>query len=147
MMTIIRTAQTEDLVEMKNFLGQAEVSTSGIEHQLDHFILMEDIEGGLLGTLGIQRLEHDGLLRSLVISPKVEKTKILDMFQQILSLAKKKELKCLYLATNKIVSVEFFTLLGFKRLELNEVPPHIFQSEHVEESLQMGETVIMRFII
>jgi N-acetylglutamate synthase-like GNAT family acetyltransferase len=147
MATIIRAAESKDLNEMKSFLGQAKVSTKGLEEQIDHFILMEDLDGSLLGTLGIRRIEQDGLLRSLVISPKVEKTNILEMFQQILKLAKDKELERLYLATNKIVSIEFFTLLGFHRKELDVIPRHILDSEHVTESLQVEETVIMEFVI
>ena len=118
MTTIIRAAETKDLVGMKTFLGQAKVSTKGLEEQIDHFILMEDIDGILLGTLGIQRIHDCGLLRSLVVSPTVEQTNILEMFQQILKLAKEKELKRLYLATNKIVSIQFFTLLGLSLIHI-----------------------------
>jgi N-acetylglutamate synthase-like GNAT family acetyltransferase len=147
MTTIIRAAQPKDLGEMMSFLGQAQVSTKGLAEQIDHFIVMEDVDGSLLGTLGIQRIEQDGLLRSLVISPNVEKTTILDMFQQILLLAKEKELKRLYLATNKIVSIEFFALLGFSQKAKQEIPDHILNTEHLEESLHMEETVIMEFVI
>jgi N-acetylglutamate synthase-like GNAT family acetyltransferase len=145
--TIIRTAEPKDLGEMMSFLGQAQVSTKGLAEQIDHFIVMEDFNSNLLGTLGIQRVEQDGLLRSLVISPKAEQTTILDMFQQILKLAKEKELKRLYLATNKIVSIEFFTLLGFRQKEIQEIPSYILETEHLEESLQLDETVVMEFII
>jgi N-acetylglutamate synthase-like GNAT family acetyltransferase len=147
MTTIIRAAEPKDLGEMLSFLGQAQVSTKGLAEQIDHFIVMEDVDGSLLGTLGIQRIEQDGLLRSLVISPKVEKTTILDMFQQILLLAKEKELKRLYLATNKMVSIQFFVLLGFSQKEKQEIPAHILATEHLEESLHMEETVIMEFVI
>ncbi|MBM7662447.1 N-acetylglutamate synthase-like GNAT family acetyltransferase [Bacillus mesophilus] len=145
--TIIRTAEPKDLGEMMSFLGQAQVSTKGLAEQIDHFIVMEDLDNNLLGTLGIQRVEQDGLLRSLVISPKAEQTTILDMFQQILKLAKEKELKRLYLATNKIVSIEFFTLLGFRQKDLVDIPSYILETEHLEESLQLDETVVMEFVI
>ncbi|WP_456277432.1 GNAT family N-acetyltransferase [Bacillus sp. AK128] len=145
--TIIRTAEPKDLGEMMSFLGQAQVSTKGLAEQIDHFIVMEDLDGNLLGTLGIQRVEQEGLLRSLVISPKAEQTTILDMFQQILKLAKEKELKRLYLATNKIVSIEFFTLLGFKQKDKLELPNYIVETEHLQETLHLDETVIMEFVI
>ncbi|WP_246944472.1 GNAT family N-acetyltransferase [Bacillus pinisoli] len=147
MTTIIRTAEPKDLGEMMSFLGQAQVSTKGLAEQIDHFIVLEDLEGTMLGTLGIQRIEQDGLLRSLVISPKAEQTTILDMFQQILKLAKEKELRRLYLATNKIVSIEFFTLLGFRKTEKHELPSYILEADHVVDSLALEETVIMEFVI
>ncbi len=147
MTKIIRAAQSKDIIGMKTFLGQAKVSTKGLEEQIDHFILMEDVDGRLLGTLGIQRIDRDGLLRSLVISPMIDQTNILNMFQQIMILAKDKEMSRLYLVTNKSVSIEFFSLLGFINKEVKEVPKHILEAEHVEESFQMGETMIMEFTI
>ncbi|MFZ3589073.1 GNAT family N-acetyltransferase [Bacillus sp. DJP31] len=145
MTTIIRAAQSKDLSEMETFLGQAGVSAKGLEEQIDHFIVMEDLDGKMLGTLGIQRMGCDGLLRSLVISPRTDQTNILDMFQQILKLARDKEISRLYLATNKRVSVEFFTLLGFVRKEITDVPHHILTAEHVEESLKVEDALIMEF--
>lgn len=147
MTTVIRAAETKDVQVMKSFLGQANVSTKGLEEQIDHFVVMEDANGSLLGTLGIQRIEQDGLLRSLVISKAADKTNILDMFRQILMLAREKELNRLYLATNKIVSIEFFALMGFNRKNLKDVPDHIRFSEHVMETLNLEETVIMEFVI
>ncbi|MBM6616762.1 GNAT family N-acetyltransferase [Bacillus suaedaesalsae] len=147
MTTVIRAAETKDVQVMKSFLGQANVSTKGLEEQIDHFVVMEDANGSILGTLGIQRIEQDGLLRSLVISKGADKTNILDMFRQILMLARDKELKRLYLATNKIVSIEFFALMGFTRQNIEDVPQHIKLAEHVVETLHMDETVIMEFVI
>ncbi|KAA0548610.1 hypothetical protein FZW96_08570 [Bacillus sp. BGMRC 2118] len=147
MTTVIRAAETKDVLVVKSFLGQANVSTKGLEEQIDHFVVMEDANGSLLGTLGIQKVEQDGLLRSLVISKEADNTNILDMFRQILMLARDKDLQRLYLATNKIVSMEFFALMGFSRKNIEEVPKHIIEAEHVVETLQMDETVVMEFVI
>ncbi len=147
MTTIIRAAQSKDLNGMMDFLGQAGVSTKGLEEQIDHFIVLENLAGSMLGTLGIQRLSRDGFLRSLVISPTVEQANILEMFQHILKLARDREISRLYLATNKIVSIEFFSLLGFDRKEITDLPQHIVTAEHMEESLKLEDTVIMEFVL
>ncbi|QOR66524.1 hypothetical protein IM538_22660 [Cytobacillus suaedae] len=136
MLVEIRVANENDINRLKEFLGQANVNADGVETIVDNFILMEDPKGNLVATLGIERLMKDGLLRSLVMSPKLDQTQILSLFKGISTLAKEKELENLYLATNKHASVEFFTMLGFGKVEVEELPDHLKESKHMQFLLE-----------
>lgn len=142
-MNQIRIANTEDINNINQFLGQADVSTAGINQIIDHFIVMEDDEKNILATLGIERLERDGLLRSLVITPVLGQTQVLSLFKSVLSLAKSKELEHLYLATNIESSIPFFELLGFIKVEMRELPTHLQSSDHITQLKQSTEPMFM----
>lgn len=139
----IRTANADDIEKVIMFLSKAEVSTEGIERIIDHFILMEDKEQNICATLGIERIEKDGLLRSLVISPGVDQANLLALFKSAISLAKHKELKRLYLATNKQASIQFFEMLGFGQVEASELPNHIKNSTHITQLLKKTDPMYM----
>ena len=139
----IRTATEQDIEKVRAFLVQAEVSAEGIESIIDHFILLEDARQQILATLGIERIEKDGLLRSLVISPGVDQTNLLTLFKSAISLAKHKEISRLYLATNKQASIQFFTMLGFGQVETNELPVHIIGSNHISQLLEKADPMFM----
>jgi N-acetylglutamate synthase-like GNAT family acetyltransferase len=139
----IRTATEQDIEKVREFLGQAEVSADGIESIIDHFILLEDAEQKIIATLGIERIEKDGLLRSLVISPGVDQTNLLTLFKSAISLAKHKEISRLYLATNKQASIQFFAMLGFGQVETSELPEHIEGSNHISQLLEKADPMFM----
>jgi N-acetylglutamate synthase-like GNAT family acetyltransferase len=139
----IRTANEQDIERVTSFLGQAEVSADGIESIIDHFILLEDAEQNILATLGIERIEQDGLLRSLVITAKVDQTNLLTLFKSAISLAKHKELRQLFLATNKQASISFFNMLGFSKIEEQELPEHIKTSNHITQILETNDPMFM----
>ncbi|MEH7383883.1 hypothetical protein V7147_00520 [Bacillus sp. JJ1521] len=139
----IRTANEQDIEKVTAFLGQAEVSTDGIDSIIDHFILLEDAEQKILATLGIERIEQDGLLRSLVISPGVDQTNLLTLFKSAISLAKHKELHHLFLATNKQASIQFFEMLGFKQADMTELPDYIKESNHISQLLEKTDPMFM----
>ncbi|MEH7238877.1 GNAT family N-acetyltransferase [Bacillus sp. JJ1562] len=139
----IRTANVQDIEKVTAFLGQAEVSADGIESIIDHFILLEDAEQKILATLGIERIEQDGLLRSLVISQGVDQTNLLTLFKSAISLAKHKELKCLFLATNKQASIQFFAMLGFEQIEEDGLPENIKESNHITKLLERTDPMFM----
>ncbi|MCA1032115.1 hypothetical protein LCL95_13850 [Bacillus timonensis] len=139
----MRVASISDIEVLKEFLGQAGVSNEGLEAIVDHFVLIENDKGQLMGTVGLERIEQDGLLRSLVISPAVDQTMLLALFKSVLELAKQKEMKRVFLATNKKASVDFFALLGFNAVEREEIPMHIEESKHVSKLLQMDQSLFM----
>lgn len=139
----IRTANEQDIEKVSAFLGQAEVSSEGVASIIDHFILLEDAEQKILATLGIERIEQDGLLRSLVISPGVDQTNLLTLFKSAISLAKHKELKRLFLATNKQASIQFFAMLGFEQVKMDELPGHIESSNHISQLLKKADPMFM----
>ncbi|MCA1065471.1 hypothetical protein LCL98_18765 [Rossellomorea aquimaris] len=115
MLKVIRQATQEDIWEVTAFLKKAGLSTEGIHNSVDCFLVVEDSEKQLIGTLGIEVQEEVGLLRSLVVTSSFDSEELFALFQEILKLAKEKELSRLYLISNRRASLQFFDLLGFQQ--------------------------------
>ncbi|WP_299746472.1 GNAT family N-acetyltransferase [Rossellomorea sp. y25] len=115
MLKVIRQATQEDIHEVVAFLTKAGLSTEGIKNSVDCFLVVEDSEKQLIGTLGIEVQDKIGLLRSLVVTSSFESEELFALFQEILKLAKEKELTRLYLISNRKASLNFFDLLGFQQ--------------------------------
>jgi N-acetylglutamate synthase-like GNAT family acetyltransferase len=115
MAKMIRQATHEDIYKVIGFLVKAGLSTEGVKSTIDCFLVVEDEEQNLIGTLGIEMRGRTGLLRSLVVTPEFDSEEIFTLFQEIFKLAKEKELANLYLITNRRASLHFFEVLGFQQ--------------------------------
>ncbi|XXM72835.1 GNAT family N-acetyltransferase [Lysinibacillus sphaericus] len=111
----IRQATHEDIYKVIGFLVKAGLSTEGVKNTIDCFLLVEDTEGNLIGTLGIEMRDSTGLLRSLVVTPAFDSEEIFTLFQEIFKLAREKDVSRLYLITNRRASLNFFEMLGFQQ--------------------------------
>jgi N-acetylglutamate synthase-like GNAT family acetyltransferase len=145
METMIRMATEQDLDNLVNFLEKANLGTEGVKETVEYFLLMEDEIGSLRATLGVEPFGENGLLRSLVISAGMKENEILTLFEQILRLTKEKDMKNLFLATNKHTSVPFFEMLGFSTIEEDELPEDLYQSEHIKNILTVDNSVFLKF--
>jgi N-acetylglutamate synthase-like GNAT family acetyltransferase len=145
METMIRMATEQDLDNLVNFLEKANLGTEGVRETVEYFLLMEDESGSLRATLGVEPFGENGLLRSLVISAGMKENEILTLFEQILRLTKEKDMKNLFLATNKHTSVPFFEMLGFSTIEEEDLPEDLYQSEHIKNILTVDNSVFLKF--
>ncbi|MBD8069522.1 GNAT family N-acetyltransferase [Bacillus sp. PS06] len=140
----IRIATEKDIEAVKAFLDKSEVSSAGVDSMIDHFIIMEDEFGSVRATLGIERVETDGLLRSLVVTSSIEQTQILTLFKSAISLAQHKEMRDLYLVTNREASVVFFTMLGFSEIEKEQISESILNAEHMKNVAKAENAIYMK---
>jgi amino-acid N-acetyltransferase len=70
MQALIRCANKEDLGTLRDFLMKANLGSDGLtEETVEYFLLLEDEDGAIKGTLGMEAFTEGGLLRSLVVSP------------------------------------------------------------------------------
>ena len=143
-MFVIRQAEKDDVLTLKGFLESAALGTEGMEETIDYFLIMHNEEGKIFGTMGIEPLHTCGLLRSLVVSKEVGEEGLLTLFQQILKLAKEKELSTLVLATNKASSLSFLEWMGFGKISKQELPEEIQLSAHGSELLTNENSVFMK---
>jgi amino-acid N-acetyltransferase len=60
-------------------------------------------------------------------------------------LAKEKGMKSLFLATNKNVALPFFELMGFQRIEREELPTEFHQSKHIRHVLNVDNSIFLKF--
>jgi N-acetylglutamate synthase-like GNAT family acetyltransferase len=145
METMIRMATEQDLPNLVNFLEKANLGTEGVKETVEYFLLMEDENGSLRATLGVEPFGENGLLRSLVISAGMKENEILTLFERILRLTKEKNISNLFLATNKHTSVPFFEMLGFSTIEEENLPEDLYQSEHIKNILTVDNSVFLKF--
>ncbi|MBA4536624.1 hypothetical protein H1Z61_05575 [Bacillus aquiflavi] len=147
MQTVLRRANKCDLPKLIDFLDRANIGTEGITSSVDYFVLMEDVNCNIKTTLGIEPLGEIGVLRSLVLTPGTSEEELLALFEQILHLAKEKEMKEIYLASNKQETVPFLEMLGFSYTGMKELPKKIFESEHVSHLLTVDDLFFMKLFI
>lgn len=140
---MVRCAQVEDVKKLVNFLEKANLGTDGVEEAVDYFLLLEDEAGNIQATLGIEPHGRVGLLRSLAITSQASEKELLLIFEQMLLLARDKQMQSLYLATNKKGSVQFFEMMGFQQVEKKALHEKIFESAHVQHILTVDNSLFM----
>jgi N-acetylglutamate synthase-like GNAT family acetyltransferase len=148
MEAVIRRANQNDLVILKEFLTKANLGTNGLtEEMVEYFLLLENNEGEIVGSLGIEPFEERGLLRSLAVaSGQVEKD-IWLLIGQALKLANDRGIKELFLATNKTGALPLFELLGFQKVPVEALPQELYQSEHVCHILNVDNSLFLKYVI
>lgn len=140
---LLRTATQEDVTTILNFLGQANLSTIGVEDSIEDFIIIEKETGEIAGTVGIECHGSNGLLRSLVLSKGFNQLQILELLEQTQQFAKKKELENLYMFTNKKEFAQFFQLIGFYPQEIHTIPEAIKKSPYVMETFTLEDCFVL----
>lgn len=146
MQALIRCAKKEDLGTLREFLTRANLGCEGLtDETIEYFLLLEEEDGSLKGTLGMEVFANCGLLRSLIVSPGQAEKDIVLLITQMMQLAKEKGLRSLFLATNKGVALPFFELLGFERVERAELPVGIYSLEHIRHVFNVDNSVFLKF--
>lgn len=143
---MIRRAEKQDLEKVQEFLTRANLGTDGLNDEtVDYFLLMEDEAGNVRGSMGMEAYRENGLLRSLVVSPGQAEKEIFILFNQMLKLAREKGITSLFLATNKNVAIPFFEVLGFTRVEREDLPNDFYESEHIKHILNVDNSIFLKF--
>ncbi|MEH7352185.1 hypothetical protein V7150_01210 [Neobacillus drentensis] len=146
MEALIRKANEQDLGRLQEFLSRANLGTDGLtDETVDYFLLLENEDGTLRGTLGLEAFGENGLLRSLVVSSGQADKEIFILFDQMMQLAKEKGMKSLLLATNKSVALPFFELMGFQRLGREDLPADFYHSKHIRHVLSVDNSLFLKF--
>lgn len=139
----LRKAENKDLSEIKRFVEQAGLSTNGFEEMMDQFVLLEDSNQKIVGCLGMEIIEQDGLLRSLVISNKMNQAHIVTLLQSVDFLKEQNNVHHIYLMAKNEASIHFLTILGFKQVSVQDTPDHVQNSHHVQQMLQNEKAILM----
>ncbi|MFE8698054.1 hypothetical protein ACFYKT_17060 [Cytobacillus sp. FJAT-53684] len=147
MESIIRCAQAEDVTRLESFLEEAKLSVEGIQSSIENFLIMENHLGDIKATLGIEPLGKLGLLRSLVMRSETAERDLFILFEQMLMLARDRQLESIYLASNKKNSFEFFRLLGFTEEAASHLPEALLESQHVKHILAVDNSFFLKLSI
>ncbi|WNF37272.1 GNAT family N-acetyltransferase [Bacillaceae bacterium IKA-2] len=138
---IIRIATEKDLLPIQHLLAKAGSSKQGIEQNIDNFLVACAPDKKIIGTVGIEPLGKDGLLRSLVLSSESWNAKIgLNFIELAVAFGKQKGFQKLYLLTN--TSLPFFEYVGFKIMDEAEIPECVKASKHFSQYVE-GVTKVL----
>ncbi|MRX71081.1 hypothetical protein GJU40_02715 [Bacillus lacus] len=140
----LKAAEEKDCGRLIDFINKAGVSSEGVEKSPDQFIILENGNHNIVACLGIEIIEGDGLLRTLVVSQHMDQAYILSLFQNILVLCKQKEVRNLYLITNKAAAVDLLYMLGFSTVSTKNLPSHMLQVKHVSKSTEVAGSIVMK---
>lgn len=140
----IRRATKQDILSVTAFLTKANLGTDGLNETIEHFLLIESVDKGIQATLGLEPIGKEGLLRSLVISEGLGENDLFLLFEQMMMLAKEREFEALWLATNKQGASTFFEILGFTKVDSEEIPDSLLASEHIQHVLTVDNSLIMK---
>lgn len=142
-MHIIRQGETGDVEKIASFLNKAGVTVEGLAEWLEYFLLMEtEADQALIGTIGIEPFGKVGLLRSMVLSDGTVED-ILFLIQQALKLAKEKDMDAIYCSVNNQHSIQLFQLLGFQKIDVDEIPQILKESNAVKSVFTVDNSHFM----
>lgn len=146
-MHVIRNGTKEDIEKVEQFLLEVKISTDGLEENIEYFVLIEDMEGSLVATLGIEAINQVGILRSMVIKSGIKEEELLTIFQHVYKLAVDKKLSTLYLSTNKEQSIPLFQMIGFHKVEKAHLPKEFEDSVFGKQLLTYQQVIFMEKVM
>jgi N-acetylglutamate synthase-like GNAT family acetyltransferase len=119
------------------------VKEEQIEEISHQFMILQDEKQEIAAAIGYEQAGENGLLRSLIMSPAVDKSLFVQFFQTFLQKLHKKQLKKLYLITNKPISLELFHMFGFAIVDNENVHPLIQELVRYKKAKEQPNALVM----
>lgn len=115
----ITNASHKDLEPVLRLLESVQLPTAGVADHFSDFFVAKDDGGHLVGTIGLERYNSLGLLRSAAVSPKRQKSGVGSKLTKVLiDFAKAQHLTDLVLFTTGAQA--FFARFGFVPADRDE---------------------------
>jgi N-acetylglutamate synthase-like GNAT family acetyltransferase len=140
----IRTSTREDQSVIYNFLGQAGLSTEGIEENEESFFLMEDESGVVQAIMGYEQEDKEVLLRSLVVSPTIYSQYMLLFLKSVMLKLSEKLVDNVYLLTKQSVVQDLFLQLGFQQVDELDVSEEVKKMNHYQKTIQNEDILVYK---
>ncbi|MFC5775766.1 mechanosensitive ion channel protein [Ectobacillus antri] len=139
----MRFATERDVDNLIAFLGQADIDGKSIREIYGQFMVVEDENGTITGTIGYEKAGNLGLLRSLVLKSGVDQAQLLYLMQSFFFYLEKQAVEKLYLVTDKKQSVPLFHAFGFEAVEKSDVPHAVSELQHFKRSIERPGSFIL----
>ena len=124
---LFKLATPDDLPLVKVLLAENKLPLGGIEDQFETFILAFTDSKKLIGCAGLEKYDHYGLIRSVVVQTAFQHKSLgSKLVEQIENLAKKHAISKLYLLTE--TAIDFFYKNGYEVITRDDVPKQIQES-------------------
>ncbi|WP_100405726.1 hypothetical protein [Bacillus solitudinis] len=133
MSIVVRKLENKDLLPIQRLLAKAGLTEDGLDQHVTQFLVVEDEQAEIIGTVGIEQYNEYGLLRSLVLNSPIWNGQLsLEFLQVTLAYASDQNISKVFLCakgTNPL-----FQQLGFKELQAAAVPLDIQRSAHYQQN-------------
>ena len=140
----IRKAGTEDLSSILKLLEENHLTLSGVaEHIHDFLVVIENHQ--VIGCAGLEIYRPVALLRSVAVRKDMRGRGLgRAMVNDMLAMARKHHVETLYLLTT--TAAEFFSTIGFARIERDRTDPLIRQTEEFSSICPCSAVVMAKDI-
>ena len=119
----IRVGTPVDDPKVRAFLEAAGLPAADVETGRQDYLLAEEI-GRLVGTIGLERVARDGLIRSLAVTPRRRGQGLAARLDEAaVELARSRGVNTLYLLTT--TAEDYAARRGYERIPRTDVPPGI----------------------
>jgi ubiquinone/menaquinone biosynthesis C-methylase UbiE/N-acetylglutamate synthase-like GNAT family acetyltransferase len=135
---IVRPARPDDLGAIERLLATSGLAVVELTASLDRFLVAE--RSGVIGVIGSEYTDGAVLIRSLAVDPNVRKAGVAAaLINEAIKLAKASGRTDAYLFT--YTAAEYFSKLGFKLIEREEVPVAFLNSTVVSACCTTAEAM------
>ncbi len=122
----IRKTRESDLAAVERLLESSSLPTAGVGQHFGNY-LVADLDGDVIGAIGLEMYDSTGLLRSAVVAKAMHNTGIgTKLFDALIQEAKRLNLDRLILLTT--TAEKYFARKGFQSIDKNSVTGKITQS-------------------
>jgi amino-acid N-acetyltransferase len=116
----LRKAREDDLPEILSILGLADLPLDGVKEHLDGFLLAEDPEGTLVGSIALELYGETALVRSAAVLPQHQRSGLGSLLlSRVCEIAREQGVRRVLLLTT--TAEEFFQNRGFHQIDADLV--------------------------
>ena len=121
---LLRGAKASDLAAVRDLLRGAKLHLEGLEKQFGGHYAVLELDGKLIGAMGIEVYGRYGLLRSAVVAPAHRGTGLgVRLTRERIAWADARRIEALYLLT--VTAAPFFARLGFVEVPRKSAPAEV----------------------
>jgi amino-acid N-acetyltransferase len=137
-------AKKEDLPEIIELLAESTLPSVDVHHHIDNFIVAKKGKR-IVGAIGIERYENEGLLRSFVVADNERNGSIgKKLYSNLASFSKENNVSRLHLLTT--TAEGYFKRLGFEVVERSNAPEAIRNTMEFSSLCPSSSTYMVKSI-
>ena len=142
----IENFSINDKAKVLDLLNGSELPTEDLtDEKMKNFMVARCIDHGIIGVIGIEMYQENGLLRSLAVHPAYRKKGVGScLTRKIESLAMQKGLKTVYLLT--ATAADFFSKIGYEVTQRKKVPKSIEQTEEFKNICPVSAACLFKVL-
>ena len=138
-------AHISDLSNVLDLLTQVNLPTDGVKDHFEHYILLKE-DQRILGSVGVEIYSDAGLLRSLAVSPALQRKGLcIQLTQKALTYAQENNCKEIYILTTTAPDF-FLKKFHFTEITRDMVNPIVKESAEFKGACP-DTAVVMRLLL